>query len=279
MLSLDVRCVVHCEWLAKENTSRCGGRSGEAVVVGSFTDIQRVLLEYWFVREFWQKAYDLWFKKNPPGQCVYMMSPLPDQIVHLLVIVQDGTAILSVVLQIVSQESWALQLLFFFPVELSRQTACSEMQRQSPVSWTLFGLTETRVVIQQILTQVQAWWIKRVERVHGTDFSSHSVFLHLQLLHWRQSWLRPRGKLWPPLVKRVDPHPWTDEGSYVMGYLPFVCVTAREVHLCLFIALICRDTEGEQKRYAVTSKAEVVHSPVGSCCSAAAAVQLRGIME
>lgn len=43
-----------------------------------------------------------------------MMSLLPDQIVHLLVIVQDGTAILSVVLQIVSQESWALQFCFVF---------------------------------------------------------------------------------------------------------------------------------------------------------------------
>lgn len=137
--------MVRCERLAEENTSRCGGRSGEAVVVGSFTDIQHVLLEYWFVREFGRKRTTCVFKKNPPGQCVYMMSPLPDQIVHLLVVVQDGTAILSVVLQIVSQDSWALQFFcFLFPQWSSAvRQRVPKMQRQSPVSWTLFGLTET----------------------------------------------------------------------------------------------------------------------------------------
>lgn len=37
--------------------------------------------------------------RDPPVQCVYTSLPLPDQIVHSFVVVQDGTAVLSVVLQ------------------------------------------------------------------------------------------------------------------------------------------------------------------------------------
>lgn len=39
------------------------------------------------------------FKDNPPGQHIHTVSPLSDQIVHSFVVVQDGTAIISVVLQ------------------------------------------------------------------------------------------------------------------------------------------------------------------------------------
>lgn len=57
------RCcrVVQCEWLAKENTSKYSGRSAEAVVVGSFTDIQPVLLWIFvWTERIWQKAYNQW---------------------------------------------------------------------------------------------------------------------------------------------------------------------------------------------------------------------------
>lgn len=84
----------------KENTGECNGRSGKAVVVGSFTDVQRVLLKYICVFVDGENlAESEQPVRDPPVQCVYTSLPLPDQIVHSFVVVQDGTAILSVVLQ------------------------------------------------------------------------------------------------------------------------------------------------------------------------------------
>lgn len=62
-----------------------------------------------WTERIWQKAFNqrFLFKKNPPDQCVYTVSTLPDQIVHSFVVVQDGTAIILIVLQIAAADPTA----------------------------------------------------------------------------------------------------------------------------------------------------------------------------
>lgn len=105
--------MVQCEWLAEENTSECRGGSGKAVVVGSLTDIQYVLLEYLCVcgqREFGRKrtTSDFYFKRIPLVSVFTcgVPSPRPD-CPFVFVVVQDGTAIISVVLQIAAVDPTA----------------------------------------------------------------------------------------------------------------------------------------------------------------------------
>lgn len=102
----------------------------------------------------------------------------------------------------------------------------------------------------------KGWW----NRVHGTDFSFHSVlFASTPLLHWSQSPAEAERETLPPVKSSMC---WfLCDGIAPIG----LCDCACEVHLCLFLTLVCRDTEGEQKHFEVAFEVEPTHTRLFRC--------------